>query len=388
MAARSEPGRDDRSVGLVETQYLTFAEPPEEMVLTSGAKLGPITLAYETYGRLNATRSNAILVLHALSGDAHVAGRHTPEDRKPGWWDEMVGPGKALDTNRYFVLCANVIGGCKGSTGPNSINPATGKPYGLRFPVVTIQDMVAAQVKLVDHFGIDQLYAVIGGSMGGMQALQWAVAYPDRVRHCIPLATTHRLTAQGIAFNAVGRQAIMSDPGWAGGDYYGGPGPTRGLAVARMVGHVTYLSEEAMRLKFHRKLRPDQESYHYAFENEFQVETYLEYHGKGFVGRFDANSYLYITKAMDYFDLGADWGGLGNALARADARFLIVSVSSDWLFPTSRSRLLVQHLQAAGKDVTFVELQSPYGHDAFLLEVEALTALIEAFFAADPPRES
>ncbi len=373
------------SVGLVQTQYYTFAGPPEEMVLTSGARLGPVTLAYETYGTLNARRGNAILILHALSGDAHVAGRHSVEDRKPGWWDEMVGPGKGLDTDKYFVICANVIGGCRGSTGPNSTNPATDKPFGLEFPVVTIQDMVAAQARLVDHLGIDRLYAVIGGSMGGMQALQWAVAYPERVRHCLPLATTHRLTAQGIAFDAVGRQAIMADPDFRGGDYYDAAGPAQGLAVARMIGHITYLSEDAMRQKFGRRLKPGQGDYRYGFDSEFQVETYLDHQGHGFVGRFDANSYLYITRAMDYFDLGADWGGLGPALARTEARFLVVSVSSDWLFPTSRSRLIVSHLQAAGKEVTFSEIDSPFGHDAFLIESETLGNLFDAFFESAPP---
>ncbi|MDH7568162.1 MAG: homoserine O-acetyltransferase [Armatimonadota bacterium] len=385
MSAQKTLEREAGSVGLVKTQFFTFAEPPNEMVLTSGERLGPITLAYETYGTLNAARSNAILVFHALSGDAHVAGRHSPDDPKPGWWDSMVGPGKGLDTDRYFVICANVIGGCRGSTGPSSINPATGKPYAMSFPVVTIQDMVAAQARLVDHLGIDCLYAVIGGSMGGMQALQWAVAYPERVRNVIPLATTHRLTAQGIAFDAVGRQAIMADPGWQGGNYYGTEGPVRGLAVARMVGHITYLSEDAMRRKFGRRLKPDQEKYGYAFESEFQVETYLDHQGFGFTRRFDANSYLYITKAMDYFDLGADWGGLGPALARTRARFLVVSVSSDWLFPTVRSRKIVSHLQAAGRDVTFVEIDSPFGHDAFLIESERIAELLRAFFAADPP---
>lgn len=385
MATLEQPKNEQGGVGIVKTHTFTFAAPPGEMVLTSGARLGPVTLAYETYGELNAARSNAILVLHALSGDAHVAGRHTPEERKPGWWDNLVGPGKGLDTNRYFVICSNVLGGCRGSTGPSSINPATGKPYAMEFPVVTIQDMVAAQARLIDHLGIDRLYAVIGGSMGGMQALQWAVAYPERVRHCLPLATTHRLTAQGIAFDAVGRQAIMADPGWQNGNYYGTPGPQHGLAVARMVGHITYLSEEAMLRKFGRRLKPDQDDYRYGFESEFQVETYLDYHGTGFVKRFDANTYLFITKAMDYFDLGADWGGLGPALARTQARFLVVSVNSDWLFPTSRSRKIVSHLQAAGKDVTFVELDSPFGHDAFLIEHERLGELITAFFAAHQP---
>ena len=369
------------SIGLVQTHYYTFAYPPEEMVLESGEKLGPITLAYETYGQPNADRSNAILILHALSGDAHVAGYNTPEDRKPGWWDEAVGPGKMFDTDRYWVICSNVIGGCKGSTGPSSIDPRTGKPYGLRFPVVTIGDMVNAQRHLIDHLGIDRLLAVVGGSMGGMQALQWAVAYPQRVRACLPLASTARLSPQTIALNEVGRQAIYRDPFWNHGDYYDGPRPDSGLALARMIGHITYLSDKSMHRKFGRRLR-NREKYGYDFSVEFEVESYLQYHGENFIRRFDANSYLYITKAMDYFDLANGNGSLLTAFqAVTDVRFLVVSFTSDWLYPSYQSREIVSALKGVGADVTYCDVDSDYGHDAFLLEVDTLTGLIGDFLA-------
>lgn len=369
------------SIGLVQTHYYTFAYPPEEMVLESGEKLGPITLAYETYGRPNADRSNAILILHALSGDAHVAGYNTPEDRKPGWWDEAVGPGKMFDTDRYWVICSNVIGGCKGSTGPSSIDPRTGKPYGLRFPVITVGDMVNAQRHLIDHLGIDRLLAVVGGSMGGMQALQWAVAYPQRVRACLPLASTARLSPQTIALNEVGRQAIYRDPFWNHGDYYDGPRPDSGLALARMIGHITYLSDKSMHRKFGRRLR-NREKYGYDFSVEFEVESYLQYHGENFIRRFDANSYLYITKAMDYFDLANGNGSLLTAFqAATDVRFLVVSFTSDWLYPSYQSREIVSALKGVGADVTYCDVDSDYGHDAFLLEVDTLTGLIGDFLA-------
>ena len=304
---------DERSVGLVKPQFLTFAED-EPMQLESGATLGPVTIAYETYGRLNAERSNAILIVHALSGSAHAGGYHNPDDRKPGWWDECIGPGKAFDTDRYFVICSNVLGGCYGSTGPSSINPTTGKPYGLGFPVVTIGDMVHAQIKLIDHLGIDQLLCIAGGSMGGMQVLEWAAHHPQRVKATIPLATTAQHSPMLIAFSEVGRQAIYADPNWNNGDYYGqSVKPDAGLAVARMVGHITYLSEESMQQKFGRKLR-NLERYGYEFETEFEVESYLKYNGNSFTRRFDANSYLYITKAMDYFDLTQPTGSLAAAL--------------------------------------------------------------------------
>lgn len=377
MATTGKPG----SVGIVSTQYFTFAEPPNELRLESGETLGPITLAYETYGRPNADRSNAILILHALSGDAHVAGYHSPDDKKPGWWDEAVGPGKMFDTDRYWVICSNVIGGCKGSTGPSSVNPRTGRPYGLSFPVVTIADMVNAQRHLIDHLGIDKLLTVVGGSMGGMQALQWAVAYPERVRSCIPLAATARLSPQTIALNEVGRQAIYRDPHWNHGDYYDGPRPNAGLALARMIGHITYLSDKSMHRKFGRRLQ-NRERYGYDFSVEFEVESYLQYHGENFIKRFDANSYLYITKAMDYFDLANGTGSLVRAFAPAAAvKFLVVSFTSDWLYPSYQSREIVSALKANGADVTYCDVDSDYGHDAFLLEVDTLTQLISDFLA-------
>lgn len=367
------------SVEFVETQYATLCEPPDELVLDSGVKLGPITIAYETYGQLNEDRSNVILILHALSGDAHAAGWHKGA-RKPGWWDIMIGPGKAFDTDRYFVICSNVIGGCKGSTGPSSINPKTGKPYGLDFPVITIGDMVRAQKKLLNYLGIDSLLSVCGGSMGGMQVLQWAVDYPDMVRSAIPIATTSRLSAQGIAFNEVGRQAIMADPNWNNGDYYGKRPPDAGLAVARMIGHITYLSDEGMHAKFGRRLR-DKEKYGFDFSTDFEVESYLRHQGESFIQRFDANSYLYITKAQDYFDLTNGTGSLVEAFRGVKARFLVISFSSDWLFPSYQSREIVKALRLNGVDVSYCEISSTYGHDAFLLEAEQQTKLIKNFLA-------
>ncbi len=366
------------SVGLVQTQYYTFAEPPQALILESGRSLGPLTLAYETYGHLNAARDNAILVAHALSGDAHVAGFHDAQDKAPGWWDVMVGPGKPLDTNRFFVICSNVIGGCQGSTGPSSVNPDTGEPYGLTFPVVTIKDMVNAQRALVDHLGIDRLYAVVGGSMGGMQVLEWAASYPERVRVALPIATTARLSPQAIAFDEVGRQAIMSDPEWRGGAYYGRSLPVHGLSIARMIGHITYLSDASMHQKFGRRLQ-DKAEYGYEFVTDFQVESYLRYKGDSFVKRFDANSYLYITKAMDYFDLARERGSLRAALAEVQAKFLVVSFSSDWLFPPYQSREIVTALRQNGAEVIYTEIASDYGHDAFLLEAEQLGRLISGF---------
>jgi len=367
-----------QSVGLVETKSFAFAAPPDEMELDCGQKLGPVTLAYETYGELSPERDNAVLILHALSGDAHVAGYNSPDDRKPGWWDIFVGPGKAFDTSKYFVICSNIIGGCKGSTGPSSTNPSTGRPYGPAFPIVTIADMVRAQKALVDHLGIRRLLSMSGGSMGGFQVLEWAVRYPDAVASAIPIATAARLSAQGIAFNEVGRQAIMADPNWQGGDYCGGESPKAGLAIARMIGHITYLSDEQMHAKFGRRLQ-DRQSYGYDFKTEFQVESYLRYQGDSFVRRFDANSYLYISKAMDYFDLAARRGSLIEAFEHVRAHFLVVSVSSDWLFPTYQAKEIVRALKANGVPTTFMELDSPYGHDAFLLPSERLAATIAGF---------
>ncbi len=368
---------DENSVGIVRTKYFTFAQD-EPMPLDSGESLGPITLAYETYGELNEDRSNAILILHALSGDAHAAGYHSPEDRKPGWWDDTIGPGKAFDTERYFVVCSNVIGGCAGSTGPSSINPRTGRPYALSFPVVTIHDMVNAQRRLMEHLGIPRWLAVAGGSMGGMQALQWAVSYPELVKSAIVLASTAVSSPQTIAFNEVGRQAIYADPNWNHGDYYGRTPPKAGLAVARMIGHITYLSDKSMRQKFGRRLQ-NRERYGYDFDTEFAVESYLRYKGNRFTERFDANSYLYITKALDYFDLSNGHRSLAEAFRGVQARFLVASFTSDWLYPPAESRKLVSALTANGLDVTYCDIESSWGHDAFLLEVDTMTSLIGDF---------
>src|SRR6266436_328358 len=353
---------------IVEANTVRF----ESISLDNGTTLGPEDVAYETYGELNAKKTNAIMVLHAFSGDAHAAGI-SAETGKPGWWDNMIGPGKAFDTNRYFVICSNVLGGCRGTTGPASINPATNVPYAMAFPVITVGDMVRLQRMLIDWFGIRRLLAVSGGSMGGMQALEWAVAYPDRVVTAIPIATTARHSAQQIAFNEVGRQAIMADPNWNGGNYYDKQPPARGLAVARMVGHITYMSDESMREKFGRRLR-GKEAFGFAFDVDFEVESYLRYRGSQFVTRFDANSYLFITKAMDYFDLTNGRASLAAALEPARARFLIISFSSDWLYPTYQSQELVRALRARNCDVAYVELQSNYGHDAFLVDVAEQSA--------------
>jgi homoserine O-acetyltransferase len=371
---------EEGSVGIVETKYLTFATPPNEITLECGRTLGPITLAYETYGELNEARDNAILVVHALSGDAHAAGYHHPRDKQPGWWDIMIGPGRAFDTRKYFVVCSNIVGGCQGSTGPSSINPRTGRPYGLSFPMVTIRDWVDTQKVLIDHLGIKRLLGVVGGSTGGMQVLQWVVSYPDMVRLAIPIATTSRLSAQAIAFNEVGRMAIQSDPNWREGDYYGKTLPRRGLAIARMIGHITYLSDRSMHQKFGRKLQ-DKSAYGYNFLTDFQVESYLRYKGDHFVNRFDANSYLYITKAMDYFDLSQAYGSLEEALAGVKAKFLVISFSSDWLFPTYMSKETASALRRIHAYVIFTEIQTDYGHDAFLLESEQLSSLIRNFLS-------
>jgi homoserine O-acetyltransferase len=375
------------SVGIVETQYLTFAQD-EPFELESGATLGPVTVAYQTYGQLNADRSNAVLILHALSGGAHAAGYRSRQDGKPGWWDSSIGPGKAFDTSRFFVICSNIIGSCYGSTGPSSINLTTGKPYGLTFPVVTIGDIVRAQVHLINHLGIAQLLCVVGGSMGGMQALEWAAHYPQRLKAAIPLATTARSNAMQIALSEVGRQAIYADPAWQGGDYYASERrPDAGLAVARMIAHITYLSEASMHQKFGRRLQ-DREKFGYQFRTEFQVESYLKHQGLSFTQRFDANSYLYITKAMDYFDLsqslgpgnGAPVNSLAAALVSAkDVKFLAVSFTSDWLYPSHQSKELVRALTAVGADVSYLDIESSAGHDAFLVEVDTMTRLLGSF---------
>jgi homoserine O-acetyltransferase len=349
------------------------------MPLDSGAHIGPFTVAYQTYGRLNADKSNAVLVCHALTGDQYVAEPH-PVTARPGWWSMMVGPGLPIDTDRYFVICANTLGGCMGTTGPKEPDPATGRPYGLGFPVLTIADMVRAQKLLIDHLGIRQLFCVLGGSMGGMQALQWAATYPDMVYSAVPIATSWRHSAQNIAFHEVGRQAIMSDPDWHGGDYYSrGVQPTRGLAVARMAAHITYLSETALHRKFGRSLQ-DRKVLSFGFDADFQVESYLRHQGITFVDRFDANSYLYITRAMDYFDLAMEYGGsLVDAFRDTPTRFCLISFTSDWLFPTAESRAIVHALNAAAANVSFVEVESDKGHDAFLLEEPELHRVLRGF---------
>jgi homoserine O-acetyltransferase len=373
------------SAGVVESRLLRLDAP---LPLSSGRTLDGVEVAYETYGTLAPDRANAILICHALSGDAHVAGWR-PEQvgefgrprpgAKPGWWDIMVGPGKTFDTDRYFVVCGNVLGGYGGTTGPSSADPETRSPYGLRFPLVTVEDMVDVQARLLDHLGVERLLAVIGGSMGGMQALAWSTRYPDRVASVVADATTPRLSAQAIAFNEVGRRAILEDPGFAGGDYYGREAqPDSGLSIARMIGHITYLSDASMHEKFGRRLR-ERGEYAYDFVHEFEVETYLAHQGSSFVERFDANTYLYMTKAMDYFDLAGDEASLADALRGVRARFLVLSFSSDWLFPTRGSLELVSALRAVDAEVSFAEIPSPYGHDAFLLEPAAQHAFVSPF---------
>ena len=356
------------------TQIVHF----DSLALEAGAVLGPIEVAYQSYGSLNEDRTNAILVCHAFTGDSHAAGV-CEEDGQTGWWDDMIGPGKAFDTNRYFVICANVLGGCRGTTGPASIDPNTGQPYGMHFPMITIGDMVRLQKKLVESLGITKLLAVTGGSMGGMQALEWTVAFPDSVASCLAIATTARHGAQQIAFNEVGRQAIMADPEFFNGDYYAhNSKPGRGLSVARMVGHITYMSDDSMRTKFGRRLR-GKDSFDFDFSAEFEVESYLRYRGSRFVDRFDANSYLYITKAMDYYDLAANHATLAAALEQTKARFLVISFTSDWLYPSYQSLEIVSALRARNKDVAYVKLQSNYGHDAFLVEVKEQSILVAGF---------
>jgi len=347
--------------------------------LDAGVALSPFQIAYKTYGALNAERSNAVLVCHALTGDQHVASVH-PVTKKNGWWETLVGPGKPIDTERYFVICSNVLGSCMGTTGPSSTNPATGKPWGLDFPVITIRDMVRAQAMLLDHLGIDTLFAVVGGSMGGMQVLQWAESFPERVFAALPIACATRHSAQNIAFHEVGRQAIMADPEWRGGRYHlEDTNPRRGLAVARMGAHITYLSDVALHRKFGRKFQ-DRENPTFSFDADFEVESYLRYQGSSFVERFDANSYLYLTRAMDYFDLAADHNGvLANAFKGTPTRFCVVSFTSDWLFPTSESRAIVHALNAASARVSFAEIVTDKGHDAFLLEEPEMFGIVRGF---------
>ena len=349
------------------------------LALDSGIELNPFQIAYKTYGTLNAERSNAVLVCHALTGDQHVASRH-PVTGKPGWWETMVGPGKPIDTERYFVICPNVIGACMGSAGPSSTSPVTGKPWGLDFPVITIPDMVRAQAMLLDRLGIETLFSVAGGSMGGMQVLEWAASYPQRVFSALPIACATRHSAQNIAFHEVGRQAIMADPDWRGGRYHlEGTNPRRGLAVARMGAHITYLSDAALHRKFGRKFQ-DRENPTFSFDADFEVESYLRHQGSSFVERFDANSYLYLTRAMDYFDLAADYNGMvANAFKGTPTRFCVISFTSDWLFPTVESRAIVHALNAGGARVSFAEIVTDKGHDAFLLEEPELFEIVRGF---------
>jgi homoserine O-acetyltransferase len=369
---------DKNSVGIVKTQTIRVVDADNPLRLDCGKTLAPIDVAYETYGSLNKAGDNAVLICHALSGSAHVAGYSGETDSKPGWWDDQVGPGKHIDTSKYFVICSNFLGSCYGTTGPCSTNPAAGKPYGLDFPIITIADMVRVQKLLLDKLGIKQLLAVIGGSMGGMQVLQWAIEYPDFVKAALPIAATSHLGAQSIAFDTVGRNAITADPNFADGQYTANNGPDRGLGIARMIGHITYLSEQSMREKFGRELR-NAKDYSYDFNSEFSVETYLDYQGQSFVERFDANSYLYITKAMDYFDLSKDYGSPKQAFANVKSRFLVISFASDWLFTPAQSEEIVDALIAGRKLVSYCNIASPYGHDAFLLEPEILGALIAGF---------
>ena len=356
---------------------LTLETP---LPLDCGVALEPVTIAYQTYGTLNQDRSNAILICHALTGDQFVAETH-PITGKPGWWQAMVGPGKVFDTERYFLICSNVLGGCLGTTGPADLNPATGKPWGLDFPVITIGDMVRAQVRLIDHLGIDRLFCVAGGSMGGMQVLDWAARYPERMRAAVPIATAARHSAQNIAFHEVGRQAITADPEWRAGSYaHESTRPQRGLAVARMAAHITYLSEAALHRKFGRNLQRG--GLTFGFDADFQVESYLRHQGVSFTERFDANSYLYITRAMDYFDLAADHGGsLAGAFTGTRVHFCVISFSSDWLFPTSESRAVVKALNAVAANVSFVEVESDKGHDAFLLDEPEFHATVKGFLS-------
>lgn len=361
---------------LAEIQLAHF----DSITLDSGSVIAPVTVAYETYGTLNTARSNAILILHPFSLDAHAA-LNSAETGQSGWWDNMIGPGKAFDTDKYFVICSNILGGCRGTTGPPSINPETGYPYGMSFPVITISDMVRLQKMLIDHLGIRRLLSVAGGSMGGMQALEWAIRYPDATASAIPIAATCRHSAQQIAFNEVGRQAIMADVDWQDGNYYGKTRPARGLAVARMVGHITYMSDASMHEKFGRRLR-GKDAFGFDFSVDFEVESYLRYRSSQFVERFDANSYLYITKAMDYFDLSSGFSSLGAAFEVSNARFLVLSFTSDWLYPSSNSLETVRALRSRNRDVTYCELTSNYGHDAFLVDVREESELVRGFLAS------
>lgn len=380
-----------QSVGYVEPQRAVFFDGGEPLRLAAGGELAPVEIEYETYGQLSEARDNAILVCHALTGDAHLAGWDAHAEGplrayrrdKPGWWDEMVGPGKPMDTRRFFVVCANVLGGCYGSTGPASPNPATGRPYGLSFPVVRVEDWARMHMLLLDRLGIETLYAVVGGSVGGQQALEIALGWPRRVRRLVILSAGHRITAQGLGFNSVARHAIIHDPNFKGGDYYGGQPPLMGLAAARMLAHITYLSEESMGLKFGRRLQGKDEPDFTPTGVEFEVESYLNHQGENFVKRFDPNSYLYITRALDYYDAAARTGGdLAAAAALIEAKTLVVAFSSDWLFPPAQCRELARAMCRVGRTATYVNIPSCYGHDAFLVETDTVSRLMGSFLRA------
>jgi homoserine O-acetyltransferase len=367
-------------VGIVAPRDFVYSQP---FTFKSGQTIAGFTLRYETYGRLNATRDNAVLICHALSGDHHCAGWHSPNDKKPGWWNNLIGPGKAVDTNRFFVVCANVLGGCQGSTGPSSLNPATGRAYGIGFPFVTIRDMVRAQKLLLDHLGVAELHGVVGGSMGGMTALLFAIEFPHFTHRVLAMATTGRESAQAIAFNEVGRQAIMQDPAWNHGDYPRDGGPRVGLAIARMMAHITYVSDASMDRKFGRKKKDTAAGDAYTLDMQFEVESYLRHQGQSFINRFDANSYLYITRALDQFDLAQAYGSLEAAFAPVEADTLIVGFTSDWLFPPEQNRALALALLRSGKRASYAELSTDLGHDSFLLESEQLYTLVRGFLERD-----
>jgi homoserine O-acetyltransferase len=375
MISRLSDIKDKTTAGRVDTLYYTFGSAAELFTLENGESLNRVTLAYQTYGELNADKSNAILIVHALSGDAHAAGIDR-QDESIGWWDAMIGPGKGFDTDRYFIICSNVIGGCMGTTGPSSIDPATGAPYGIGFPMITVGDMVKAQRQLISYLGIDKLLSVCGGSMGGMQVLSWMAGYPGMVRSVIPIATTIKHNPQQIAFNEVSRQAILSDPNWNNGNYYDGLPPSSGLSLARMVGHITYMSDASMAEKFGRSIKETDGTF--KFKVNFTVEDYLHRRGANFVKRFDANSYLYITRAMDQFDAG-NGKPLHRVIKGLDTKVLVIAFKSDWLYPAYQSREIVKECKLAGVDVTYCEVDSTYGHDAFLLEIEEESHLIKYF---------
>ncbi len=371
------PTKQKNSVGIVEIKYFSFGNSGDELILETGERFGPVTVAYETYGCLNEDKSNAVLILHALSGDAHAAGFHSHNDKKAGWWDEMIGPGKAFDTEKYFVVCSNVLGGCKGTSGPSSVNPKTAKPYAMDFPLIGVYDMVSCQKRLIEHLGIKKLLCVVGGSMGGLQVIAWMTKYPALISSAMPIAACIRHNPQQIAFNEVGRQAIMADEHWKKGQYYGGTLPSKGLAVARMLGHITYMSDVSMAEKFGRQKKESNLDFKFNAV-DYEVEGYLHYHGDNFVKRFDANSYLYITKAMDNFDpLGKKT--IPDVFKGLQAKIMVIAFKSDWLYPAYQSKEIVRACKLSGVEASFCEIDSTYGHDAFLLEVKEETHLISHF---------